>query len=185
MPWLFSSVLGRLLSSAVLREWLAFFGYHTFFNLKTLVAECLIGPGPLAMSQHLSLKTCFVGLSADVVLWVVCNMRFASVTLKDLTLSALKLLCNPLETSSFFLFFLHTLSGIPCMHHLLKWVSELENLPCKKPFLVVHRDKVMLRSRSSFLPKVLSLAHPLFFCSFGLPKGKLSVCDWSCEICPP
>lgn len=38
-------------------------------------------------------------------------------------------------------------------------VSELVALFCKSPYLIIHRDKVVLRPQPSFLPKVVSAFH--------------------------
>ena len=38
-------------------------------------------------------------------------------------------------------------------------VSKLAALSCKAPYLVIHRDKVVLRLQPSFLPKVVSAFH--------------------------
>lgn len=38
-------------------------------------------------------------------------------------------------------------------------VSELAALSCKSPYLIIHRDKVVLRQQPSFLPKVVLAFH--------------------------
>lgn len=41
----------------------------------------------------------------------------------------------------------------------IRRVSELAALSCKSPFLILHKDKVVLRPVQSFLPKVVSTFH--------------------------
>lgn len=42
---------------------------------------------------------------------------------------------------------------------LARRVSELAAFSCKEPYLIVHKDRVVLRPHPSFLPKVVSEFH--------------------------